>query len=275
MYSVAASKILGQPVVISYKPGAVGTIAADFLVNSKPDGYTIMEYQGSSVAFRKITHGVTWGPKDFTFILGHTAFNYSIGIRADAPWKNFDEWVQYVKEHPGFKYATFGALSTPHIIMEWMGRRLGLNIIPLHTKGSAESIPMLLGGHVQAVMCSGGQAPQIKAGKMRTLLQITEEPLDADPKPITRMKDVFPDAPLNIARVPIGIFGPKGIAEPIRARLSEVFKKATVENPDFIRSQETMNIPVRYYEPKELEELFPKAQQEFEKLFRSLGLDKG
>jgi len=273
-YSQAASKVFGQPVVVSYKTGAVGTIAADFVVNSKPDGYTLIEYQGSSVAFRKFTHGVTWGPKDFTTILGHSAFNYSIGVRADAPWKNFNDWVQYVRQNPGFKYATPGAMSTLHIMMEWIGKRLDLKVVPLHTKGDAEAIPALLGGHVQMYLCAGSQASQIKGGKMRTLLQMTEEPVDADAKSITHLKDVLPDAPLDIARLPKGIFGPTGMSEPIRARLNEVFRKASVENPEFVQAMQGMNVPVKYHDPKELETLLPKAQRQFETLLKSLGLEK-
>jgi tripartite-type tricarboxylate transporter receptor subunit TctC len=273
-YSQAASKIFGQPVVVLYKPGAVGTIAADFVINSKPDGYTLIEYQGSSVAFRKFTHGVSWGPKDFTIILGHSVFNYSLAVRADAPWKDFNEWVQYAKQNPGFKYATPGALSTLHIMMEWIGKRLDLKIIPVHMKGDAEAIPALLGGHVQAYLCAGSQSPQIKAGKLKTLIQMTEEPVDPDPKSITRLKDVLADAPLEIMRLPKGIFGPKAIPEPIRAKLTEVFRKASVENPEFVQSQQLMNVPVRYYDPKELEEHLIKAQEEFEKLLKSLGLEK-
>jgi tripartite-type tricarboxylate transporter receptor subunit TctC len=273
-YSQAASKTFGQPVVVLYKPGAVGTIAADFVINSKPDGYTLIEYQGSSVAFRKFTHGVSWGPKDFTIILGHSVFNYSLSVRADAPWKNFNEWVQYAKQNPGFKYATPGALSTLHIMMEWIGKRLDLKIIPVHMKGDAEAIPALLGGHVQAYLSAGSQAAQIKAGKLKTLLQMTEEPVDPDPKSITRLKDVLPDAPLEIMRLPKGIFGPKGIPEPLRARLNEVFRKASVENPEFVQSQQLMNVPVRYYDPKELEEHLIKAQEQFEKVLKSLGLER-
>jgi len=88
------------------------------------------------------------------------------------------------------------------------------------------------------------------------------------------LKDVLPDAPLGIAGLPKGIFGPKGIPEPLRARLNEVFRKGSIENPEFIQAMQAMNVPVRYYDPKEVEEHLIKAQDEFEKLLKSLGLEK-
>lgn len=273
-YTPAASKLFDQPVVVLNKPGAGGTLAIDVLAGSKPDGYTLTDAAFSTLAYAMHTHGVSWGPKDFRPILGHTISNQAVVIRSDAPWKSFDEWVQYVRQNPGFKYGTYGALGSMHIMMEWIAKRLDLKMVPVHFPGDAPGITNLLGGHIQAYLANGGHAAQIKAGKLRTLLQASAEPVDADPKSVARLKDVLPDAPIEVVGLPRGILGPKGMPDSIHAKLNEVFKKATVENPDFVRTLELMNMPVQYYPPKELQETLIKAYEDFGKLMKSLGLER-
>ena len=78
---------------------------------------------------------------------------------------------------------------------------------------------------------AGGHAAQVKAGKLRTLLQMTGEPVDSDPKSVARLKEVLPDAPMEVVGLPVGIFGPKGIPDSIQAKLNEAFRKGNDRKP--------------------------------------------
>jgi tripartite-type tricarboxylate transporter receptor subunit TctC len=271
----AASKYLGQPVVVVNKPGAAGTLGIDYLINSKPDGYTLIHQGLVSLAYGSHTMGVSWGPNDFTLLIGHSIYNFAAVVRSDAPWKNFDEWVEYVRQNPGFKYGVFGALSTPHIIMEWIGKRLGLKLVAVHfSGGDPQGISNLLGGHIQLHCAGGGHAAQVKAGKLRSLLQFIGEPIDSDPKTVARLKEVFPDSPLEIVGLPAGEFGPKGIPASVQGKLHDAFYKATIENPEFIKTSKLMNLGVEYHNPKELQETLTKAHENYGKLIKSLGLER-
>jgi tripartite-type tricarboxylate transporter receptor subunit TctC len=100
------------------------------------------------------------------------------------------------------------------------------------------------------------------------------EPVDSDPKSVARLKDVLPDAPIEVVGLPRGILAPKGIPDSVHAKLNEVFKKATVENPEFIRTQQLMNLPIEYHDPKELQLTLIKAYEDLGKLLKSLGLER-
>jgi tripartite-type tricarboxylate transporter receptor subunit TctC len=267
------AKFLGQPAVILHKPGAGGTLAVSFVSQQKPDGYTLINAGISTLATAMFTRGVKWGPKDFSMILGYTAFNFALVCRADAPWKTFDEWVAYVRKHPGFKYADYGAMGTMHLFMEWLARKLKLKMVPVHFKGDSPGVAAVLGGHVKVYAGAGGQAPHVKAGTLRTLLQISGQPMDKDPSRVTILVKRFPNAPVDIFTLPIGIFGPKGMPAKVRAKLAAAFAKAA-KTPTCVRALKQMNMTVQIVGPEELQRKLVAGHQQFKRLMKQLGLKR-
>jgi len=268
-----AAKFLGQPTVIMHKPGAGGTLAVDYVSSQAPDGYTVINAGTSTLATAMFTKGVKWGPNDFTMILGYTAFNFALVTRADAPWKNFDEWVAYVRKHPGFKYATYGALGTMHVFMEWLAKELKLDMVPVHFKGDNPAVAALMGGHLQIYCGAGGQAPHVKAGTLRTLLQVSGEPMDANPKAVPRLAQKLPNAPVQLFTLPIGVFGPKGIPAPVAAKLTEAFVKAA-KTPECAKALKQMNMTVQIVGPEQLHKDLVAGQEQFGKLIKELNLKR-
>jgi tripartite-type tricarboxylate transporter receptor subunit TctC len=206
-------------------------------------------------------------------ILGYTSPNFALVTPTDAPWKTFDEWVKHVREHPGFTYGTYGALGTMHIMMDWLGRELNLKIVPVHFKGDAPALTAVLGGHVQACVSSGSHVAQVKAGKLRTLLQVSGESKDTDSKVVPRFKDRFPNGPKEVFDLPFGIFGPKGIPNDIRTKLTEAFKKgARSEACKLTLAQ--MDMSVEIVEPDRLEKDLISAHEKLSKMISELGLKR-
>jgi tripartite-type tricarboxylate transporter receptor subunit TctC len=266
------SPYLAKPIVVLNKPGAGGAVAMDFVVNSKPDGYTLFNAPVSGLINAMNTRGVSWGPNELTAIAGYAESNLSIVVRSDAQWKNFDEWVQYVKKNPGFKYGDFGALGVPHIVMEWIAKKFDLKLVAVHFNGDAQGLIALLGGHIEVFGGGGAQGPQISAGKLRTLLQLTGEPVDSDPKSVTRLKDI-PGAPMDLMFTPFGIYGPKGIPETIQVKLSGALREGT-KKPEFGRVIGTMNMEVKYYDQTTLHKSLIKSYEAFREVTKELGLEK-
>lgn len=272
--SPVLSKELGEPVIVVNKPGAAGTLAVNYIANSKPDGYTIMSAGFIGNVTAPYMFEVNWNPEDFTYIMGHSNYNFAICVRADAPWKTFQEWVEYVRKNPGFKFGTYGYLTPMHIMIEWIGRELGLKLVHIPYTGGAPGLVALLGGHIDVYGSGGTHIPQVKGGKLRTLLQIKGKCADPPGVKVQYINEFFKNAPLDIVDLPMGIFGPKGMSDSIVQRLTEVLKKSTIENNDFLKANEILNLDVEYMPANEVVKLVKGSYGVYGRLIKDLNLIK-
>ena len=87
-----ASKNLGQNIIVENKPGGGGTLGPGTMARTaKPDGYTITQYP---LGMLRIPHmqKMQWDPlKDFTFIVGVSGYTFGFTVRADSPYKTFND----------------------------------------------------------------------------------------------------------------------------------------------------------------------------------------
>src|SRR2546423_14571458 len=90
-----------------------------------------------------------WDPgKDFTYIIHLTGYTFGAVVRGDAPWKTFQELMDYAKAHPGkVNYGTPGVGSSLHITMEQIAKAKGIKWTQVPFKGGADNMNALLGGH--------------------------------------------------------------------------------------------------------------------------------
>ncbi len=218
-----ASKIIGQPIVVENKPGAGGTLPAQALQTAKPDGYTIG--QTPLGIFRlPYTTNLTWDPvKDLAYIINITGYAFGVVVPADSPLKTWAHFVAWAKANPGkLTYGSTGTLTSPHLTMEDISMRTGMELSHVPYKGSADLMQSLLGGHIMAAADSTGFAPHVQSGKLRVLCTWGDKRL---PK--------FPDAPTLkelgipiIQKSPYGLAAPKNTPPAVIKRLHDVFKQA-------------------------------------------------
>lgn len=230
----AASRILGQQVIIENKAGVVGTLGPSALVIAKPDGYLLS--QATNAVYRQpfITK-VTYDPtKDFTYVMGVTGFNFGLVVRSDSPWKSLAEFVDYAKANPGqIRFGTFGMGSPPQTVMDRIAAKHGIEWTHVPFKGTAEGMVALKGGHLEAIADGTGWAQFVDAGHFRLLAVFGERRLKRWPD-VPTLKDLGYD----IAEVsPWGIIGPKGMDPQVVKTLHDGFKKA-MEDPEFKQALE-------------------------------------
>jgi tripartite-type tricarboxylate transporter receptor subunit TctC len=225
-----AAKLLGQPVVVENRPGAGGTLPAQAMQQSRPDGHTLAQIP-LGVFRLPYTTRITWDPvKDLTYILGITGYAFGIVVPTESPIRDFAGFINWAKANPGkLSYGSTGVLTSPHLTMEDIAQRTGVELIHIPFKGSADMMQAILGGQIMAAADSTGFAPHVASGRLRVLVTWGDKRL---PK--------FPDVPtLTEVGIPIvqaspyGLGGPKGMDAALVRRIHDAFKQA-MEMPSHV-----------------------------------------
>ncbi|NVO12782.1 MAG: tripartite tricarboxylate transporter substrate binding protein [Rhodoplanes sp.] len=239
----AAEKHLGQPFVIENRPGAAGVLASQQVATSaQPDGYSIV--QVPLTVFRTpFLRKTAYDPaKDFTYIIGVTGYVYGIVVRADSPFKTFQDLIAYAKANPGkISYGTNGPTSTQHVSMLQIGKHFGVDWLHVPYKGGNESINALLGGHIDAVADVTVWAPQVDAGQLRLLVTFGANRTKRWPD-VPILKEVGFDL---VATSPYGLAGPKGMNPAVVKTLHDALRKG-MDDPAFRATMEKLDQEIWY-----------------------------
>ena len=216
-----ASKILGQTVIIENKPGAGGTLPAQALQISAPDGYTLAQIP-LGVFRLPYTTKINWDPiKDISYVLNVTGYAFGLVVPAESPIKNWAQFVAWAKANPGkLSFGSTGTLTSPHLTMELIAQKLGIELLHVPYKGSADLMQAIMGGQIMAAADSTGFAPLVESGKLRVLNTWGDQRLAK-----------FPDAPTlkelgldMVQNSPFGIGAPRGTPADVVKKLHDAFK---------------------------------------------------
>ena len=228
----AMSRELGQPVVIENRAGAGGGIGMAAAAKAKPDGYTVLLALSSLTVIPEadvvLGRPAMFALADLRPIARFTADPTVLAVRADAPWKTVQQFVDDAKKRPGaINYGSSGSYGTMHVPMEILSQNAGIKMTHVPFTGAGPAVVALLGGQIDAV--SSGPATvlqQVKAGKLRVLAHWGNSPLGALPE-ATSLKDAGYNA--EYAQWS-GLFIPKDTPEPIAQRLRAAAKTAAQDS---------------------------------------------
>jgi tripartite-type tricarboxylate transporter receptor subunit TctC len=271
-YAPVMSRELGVPITFVYKPGGSGVLASEYVARAKPDGYTIMETSFVMQSRMPQTNPARYTFEDFTYILSHRDANWCLLVRKEAPWKDLRELVDHARKSRNVNYGTAAAYNDAHIVSEWVGRREKLDWSYVPFKGFAEVIPALLGGHIDFGGSSGGHAPLIEGGKLRTILQISGDVVDKGTKVLT-LREAYPDFPAGLGMSLQGMAGPKGIPTPIVQKLANALRKAT-ESEEFKRYTKSEYLPIVVWDSARVYKAVKDDSEEFAKFLKTIGYKK-
>lgn len=269
--SAAASKHLGQPIVILNRPGAAGTVGpTSMAATAKPDGYTISQV-ALSLLRMPYFENVSYDPiEDFTYIMGLSGYTTGIVVRSDAPWQNWEELVKYARANPGkLSYASAGVGSSTHMAMEEIARSAGFQMLHVPLKGAAESLAALQGGHIDVMADATAWGPFVDAGKFRLLVTWGENRTKRWPT-VPTLREVGIDL---VANAPYGLIGPKGMPPQVVATLHDAFRKA-LKDPEYLVVAARYDQEEFYRSPKEFTQWAKDQYAQQGKLIKELGLNK-
>jgi tripartite-type tricarboxylate transporter receptor subunit TctC len=236
-----AARHLGQPLVIENKPGGSGMNGpATMAKTARPDGYTISQLTIS--AFR-VPHmqKVDWDPtSDFNYIIGLAGYTFGVVVRADSPFKTFNELLTYARANPGkLSYATPGTGTSLHLAMEEVAAKAGVQFLHIPFKGYADGAIALMGGHVMVQVDSTGWAKQVDSGAQRLLATLGDKRTRWGAPTV---KELGVD---TVSNSPFGLVGPKGMPREVVKVLHDAFKKS-LDDPEYLKVLAQLDQPAWY-----------------------------
>lgn len=217
---------LGQPVVIENKPGAGGNIGMDVIAKAKPDGYTIGFGAISTNALNPhIYKSMAFDPrKDFTAVsmLGYSTI--VLEVAKSFPANTVQEFIAYIKAHPGFQYGTAGAGTSMHLAGVMFAQMAGLDTVHIPYKGSVPGITDMLGGHLPSMFDNlPASLPHIQAGKLKALAVAGSERSPSLPNVPTIAESGLKGYAVDPW---FGVYGPAKLDSTITAKLNAAINQA-------------------------------------------------
>ena len=218
--------------MVENKPGANNQIAAEFIVNSPPDGHTLfIAPDGTFVANPSLYPKLPYDPyKSFTPISGLMLINHGLILNKDFAPNNVAELIALGKEKPGeINYGTYGIGSSGHLNMVLLETMAGVKFQPIHYKGAAPVLNDVLAGHIQMGFVSAGSAVQQYKGGLLKMIAVGGK------KRIPQL----PDIPTVAETIPgfeavswFGLFGPAGMPPDTVAKINKEVRELFAD-PEF------------------------------------------
>jgi tripartite-type tricarboxylate transporter receptor subunit TctC len=211
--------------------GASGTIGADTVAKSPPDGYTLLITETSYAMTPALYAKMPFDPvKDLIPVSQYADATAVLMSRNELPAKSVSELVALAKSKPGaLSFGSAGLGSSSHLPIEWLMSLTGTKMLHVPFKGAAASIPELIAGRVDLVMSSvatGG--PHLAAGKVQPIAVTGTQRTPALPNVPTFAEAGLPDYRMSYW---FGVFVPAGTPKDVITRLEREIAKAMTSPP--------------------------------------------
>jgi tripartite-type tricarboxylate transporter receptor subunit TctC len=220
----AASKQLGQPIIVENKPGAGSVLGADFVAKSPPDGYKFFVSAGGIVTNPMIKASMPYKEGDLVPVGLLTISPSIIVVSADSKMNNLKDLLALAHEPNGLNFSTAGTGSTPHFVAEMLKVKAGgkYEIIPY--KSGSEGMVAVISNQVDATSeASVVVIPQIQGGKLKAIASTWNKRIAALPNVPTTKEQGYPEVLIGHWA---GVFAPKGTPDAILDKMNNAINAA-------------------------------------------------
>ncbi len=264
-------KYLKQPVILNSKPGAAQAIAAEFVKNSNPDGYTLfwVAFADLETKMAKDRSSLKFGLEDLDSLGAAPYTPYALVVNDESPWKTVEDLLSAARKSPGkLSHGSSGVGALTHIAAELFSMKTGIVLNHVPFAGGGPAITALLGKHVDIGFASvGTYGGHIKPGGGLRALAVFDRKRDFG----------LPDVPTTIERgIDItltswfGLQAPKSLPKSVRATLIEAFKNA-VNDPQIISMLTKLGFNISYYSPEEVDRRVQEEYRQFQAVWKNVG----
>jgi tripartite-type tricarboxylate transporter receptor subunit TctC len=267
-----AKQYIGVNVPVVNRPGGTGVAGMQAVAQAKPDGYTIGLVTFHLSSYR-LTGVSTLSYEDFEPIMLLNRSPTGFLVKADSPFKDLKDLVEYAKANPGVvTVATSGAGAVPHLSAALLAKQLGLKFTFVPFDGGAPARTAVLGGHVTLLAVNSEEALQFYKTKQLRFLALNSKERHTS----------FPDVPtVAEAGYPLevllldwrGLAAPKGTPPEVLATLRTGFKKMA-EDPEYKRLMDEMALPRADAEGEQFRAFLKEIEQALEPALAETGLLK-
>lgn len=214
------SERVRHPVVIENRAGGNGSIAAVALASAPADGYTFLVTDGSMLSVNPLlVKDLNYDPKkDFVPVALLARAPLFLASHPKLPVKNLKEFVDYVKANPGkVNYGSSGVGSTHHLSMEAMKAALKLDMAHVPYRGTGQSVPALIGGHVEVLFSAYPSLAGAVEGKTVNLLATNGAKRSPQAPDVPPIADMIPGFDFSVM---VGILARTGTPPAIIEKVS-------------------------------------------------------
>lgn len=219
---------LGQSVIVENKPGASGMIGAQYVAQSKPDGYTVL-VDASAFGVNGALHKLPYSPlKDFIPVSLLATTPMILVVNAKSPIHTVAQFISAARTKPAsMTFSSAGTGTATHLGFELFDEKAGIKLVHVPYKGGAPALADVMGGHVDASFGLAATAlPFVKSGMLRALAVTADRRISDLPDVPTLSESGLPG--LQILEWN-GVFLPHDTPEPIVKKLSQALIDAVAD----------------------------------------------
>jgi len=232
LVAAKVSQNIGQPVIVENRPGASSIIAAQYVAQAAPDGYTLFSCEQGSLIFNTALYSkLPYDPaKDFAPITDMIRAPIILAVNPSFPAKDLKSFVDYVRSQPGkLNYGSPGRGLAHQLAMEAFKQKAKLEIVDVQYKGIAPVVQDVVAGQIPiGPIDTVVVLPHLRSGKLRALASFSDKRLSVTPDVPSMGELGYPG--LEIAPI-VGVATPAKTPRDIIAKLNAEIVRA-VRDPE-------------------------------------------